>query len=83
MLGVFLSLINEGYIFIRGSTWISWDKVSGQTREGLWMSSDVLLMGGFRRVRWILHALTTNQASVQMGGLGVAMVCRYGGICRV
>jgi hypothetical protein len=55
-LGAFLSLINEGYIFIRGSTWISWDKVSGQTREGLWMSSDVLLMGGFRRV--------------QMGGLG-------------
>jgi hypothetical protein len=54
-----LSLINEGYIFIRGSTWISWDKVSGQTREGLWMSSDVLLMGGFRRV--------------QMGGLGVGM----------
>ncbi len=33
--------------------------VSGQTREGLWMSSDVLLMGGFRRV--------------QMGGLGVGM----------
>jgi len=31
--------------------------VSGQTREGLWISSDVLLMGGFRRV--------------QMGGLGV------------
>jgi hypothetical protein len=58
-LGAFLSLINEGYIFIRGSTWISWDKVSGQTREGLWMSSDVLLMGGFRRV--------------QMGGLFVGM----------
>jgi len=33
--------------------------VSGQTREGLWISSDVLLMGGFRRV--------------QMGGLGVGM----------
>ena len=66
MLGVFLSLINEGYIFIRGSTWLSWDKVSGQTREGLWMSSDVLLMGGFRRV--------------QMGGLFVGMVCRYGGM---
>ncbi len=42
--------------------------VSGQTREGLWMSSDVLLMGGFR--------------CVQMGGLGVDMVCRYGGISR-
>ncbi len=25
--------------------------VSGQTREGLWISSDVLLMGGFRRVQ--------------------------------
>jgi len=33
--------------------------VSGQTREGLWISSDVLLMGGFRRV--------------QMGGLFVGM----------
>jgi len=26
-----LSLINEGYIFTRGSTWIRWDKVSVQT----------------------------------------------------
>jgi hypothetical protein len=34
--------------------------VSGQTREGLLISSDVLLMGGFRRV--------------QMGGLGAYLV---------
>ena len=41
--------------------------VSGQTREGLWMSSDVLLMGGFRRV--------------QMGGLGawVGLLMGMGG----
>ena len=41
--------------------------VSGQTREGLWISSDVLLMGGFRRV--------------QMGGLGawVGLLMGMGG----
>ena len=35
--GVFLSLINEGYRFTRGSTCICWCMVSGQTGWYGWM----------------------------------------------
>ena len=44
-LGAFLSLINEGYIFIRGLTCIRWGMVSGQTDR--YMSGFVEWVDGY------------------------------------
>ena len=50
-------MCNEGYIFIRGSTWITWDKVSGQTgwywwtRGMVWVDGWTRGMGGWVDLR--------------------------------
>ena len=57
---------NEGYIFIRASTWITWVMVSGQTGGG-WVNGWVrrfLKWGGWGRDCLLMG----------MGGMGAEMV---------
>jgi hypothetical protein len=56
--GLIIWVRNEGYIFIRGSTRIRWDKVSVQT-GGAWVVCLLMGMGGLEREReeWVDYLL--------------------------
>jgi hypothetical protein len=60
---------NEGYIFIRGSTWITLDNVVGQTGWDAWMGGQGVLY----IMAWVV-CLLMGMDGLVVDGLGTEMV---------